>query len=101
MLLRRPGRKLHRQWQWRDLAQLDFGSFRLDYPTSLTSLSLDRFAVRYQSLGANGRGSGTGFGTPPPSVPEPATWAMMLAGFGATGFAMRRTRRKNLLAQIA
>jgi hypothetical protein len=38
---------------------------------------------------------------PPPSVPEPATWAMMLAGFGATGFAMRRTRRKNLLAQIA
>lgn len=38
---------------------------------------------------------------PPPSVPEPATWAMMLAGFGATGFALRRTRRKNLLAQIA
>ena len=38
---------------------------------------------------------------PPPSVPEPATWAMMLSGFGATGFAMRRTRRKNLLAQIA
>jgi len=37
---------------------------------------------------------------PPPSVPEPATWAMMLAGFGATGFAMRRTRRK-LIAQIA
>jgi len=38
---------------------------------------------------------------PPPGVPEPATWAMMLAGFGVTGFAMRRTRRKNLLAQIA
>jgi len=38
---------------------------------------------------------------PPPSVPEPTTWAMMLAGFGATGFAMRRNRRKNLLAQIA
>lgn len=27
-----------------------------------------------------------------PSVPEPATWAMMLLGFGAVGFAMRRTR---------
>lgn len=38
---------------------------------------------------------------PPPTVPEPATWAMMLAGFGATGFAIRRTRRRNLLAQIA
>jgi PEP-CTERM motif len=38
---------------------------------------------------------------PPPGVPEPATWAMMLMGFGATGFAMRRSRRKALLAQIA
>jgi len=27
-----------------------------------------------------------------PSVPEPATWAMMLIGFGATGVAMRRSR---------
>ena len=27
------------------------------------------------------------------SVPEPATWAMMIAGFGAIGFAMRRGRR--------
>ena len=35
-------------------------------------------------------------------VPEPATWALMLLGFGATGFAMRRTRRrKALLAQLA
>ena len=28
-----------------------------------------------------------------PAVPEPATWAMMIAGFGAVGFAMRRARR--------
>lgn len=27
------------------------------------------------------------------AVPEPATWAMMLAGFGAVGFAMRRRRQ--------
>ncbi|MCU1294163.1 MAG: sorting protein, partial [Bryobacterales bacterium] len=26
----------------------------------------------------------------PSAVPEPATWAMMLAGFGAIGFSMRR-----------
>ncbi|GAA3893174.1 hypothetical protein GCM10022276_10460 [Sphingomonas limnosediminicola] len=29
---------------------------------------------------------------PPPAVPEPATWAMMLLGFGAVGFSMRRGR---------
>ena len=34
------------------------------------------------------------------AVPEPATWAMMLIGFGAVGFAMRR-RQKPVLAQLA
>jgi hypothetical protein len=35
-------------------------------------------------------------------VPEPATWAMMLAGFGAVGFAMRRSRSlRPALAQAA
>lgn len=34
------------------------------------------------------------------AVPEPATWAMMLVGFGAMGFAMRR-RRARQVAEIA
>jgi hypothetical protein len=34
-------------------------------------------------------------------VPEPATWAMMILGFGAIGFSMRKTRRKTALAQLA
>lgn len=29
-----------------------------------------------------------------PSVPEPATWAMMLLGFGAIGVSIRRSRKK-------
>jgi hypothetical protein len=33
-------------------------------------------------------------------VPEPATWAMMLLGFGAMGMVIRR-RRKPVLAQLA
>jgi hypothetical protein len=33
-------------------------------------------------------------------VPEPATWAMMLVGFGAVGYAMRR-RRRGLITQLA
>lgn len=34
------------------------------------------------------------FSTPPtvPGVPEPAAWAMLIAGFGLTGAAMRRRR---------
>ena len=34
------------------------------------------------------------------AVPEPATWGMMLLGFGAVGFAMRR-RRYRLIATAA
>jgi hypothetical protein len=34
-------------------------------------------------------------------VPEPATWALMLLGFGGIGFAMRRGRRNLALPQIA
>lgn len=39
--------------------------------------------------------------TPPGVVPEPATWAMMLMGFGAAGYAIRRRRRSASLPQLA
>jgi hypothetical protein len=40
-------------------------------------------------------------GTTPP-VPEPATWAMMLLGFGGIGMTMRRKQRRNgALMQVA
>ena len=43
-----------------------------------------------------------GIGVSPPAVPEPSTWAMMLMGFGAAGYSMRRRRRQNVeLAQLA
>jgi PEP-CTERM motif len=35
------------------------------------------------------------------SVPEPSTWAMMLLGFGAAGFAVRRARKNQALLQAA
>ena len=47
---------------------------------------------------SNGSYSGT-FNVINP-VPEPATWAMMLLGFGAMGMVIRR-RRKPVLAQVA
>nr|WP_310522880.1 PEPxxWA-CTERM sorting domain-containing protein [Polymorphobacter sp.] len=36
---------------------------------------------------------------PPPGVPEPASWALMIAGFGAVGGLLRR-RRHNPLATV-
>ena len=36
-----------------------------------------------------------------PAVPEPATWAMMLLGFGAMGVSMRRKRRSAPISRIA
>ncbi len=35
------------------------------------------------------------------AIPEPGTWMMMLFGFGAVGFSIRRQRRSNMLPQIA
>ncbi len=35
------------------------------------------------------------------AVPEPATWAMMLVGFGAMGVSLRRRRKPTALAQLA
>jgi len=42
-------------------------------------------------------------GSVPAPIPEPATWAMMLLGFGGIGFALRRGRRRSkpTLMQIA
>jgi hypothetical protein len=74
------------------------GTFSLQYDSTLTSLILGQFGVRYQSTGLDGKGSGTGTEVPP--VPEPATWAMMLVGLGAVGYALRR-RRKSFMPQVA
>jgi hypothetical protein len=35
------------------------------------------------------------------AVPEPSTWAMMLLGFAATGFALRRARKTRAIPQLA
>jgi PEP-CTERM motif len=60
------------------------GSHTLEFDFSPYGLiSVDSFSL--ESVGAGG-------------VPEPATWAMFLIGFGATGFVLRRAKRSAVTA---
>ena len=83
------------------IGQSTTGRFTLNFGSAnLSTLKLDNFMVRYQAINAPGitQGSGTGVVT---AVPEPGTWALMLLGFGAIGFSMRRRRRVSSLLQMA
>lgn len=55
------------------------------------------------NLGNGGKGASNAqlYSTGTPAVPEPATWAMMLLGFGGIGMTMRRRRRNTALMQVA
>jgi PEP-CTERM motif len=70
---------------------------------SLVGLFLEAGSYTFHLSGTRGAESsfsGTLNYAAAPAVPEPATWAMMLLGFGAVGWQMRR-RRAPLLAQAA
>lgn len=66
------------------------GTFVLKFANAVNSLKLDNFVVRYQSIEGSQFGD-SGVGTAA-VVPEPASWAMLIAGFGLAGAAMRRKR---------
>lgn len=77
------------------------GTLVLEVASLDSLLTLSDFTVRYQAITGPEGTPGSAIGQEVP-VPEPATWAMMLLGFGATGYSMRRTRRRKvLLEQIA
>lgn len=82
------------------------GNMSSPYSTSLNSAGLYGNAWLIGAGNPNPDRNDDGFKlssivvNPAPAVPEPATWAMMLMGFGAAGYSMRR-RRKPQFAQIA
>lgn len=82
------------------IGQNTSGSFSLTFAGSPFNITLTDFVVRYQSLAGSGRAT-SGVGIPVESVPEPTTWAMMLIGFGAMGYSIRRRRRSQNMPQVA
>ena len=75
------------------------GGFTLNF-TGSAPFTLNAFVDRYASIAALNNQSGEGHPFVP-AVPEPATWTMMLLGFGGIGMAMRRGRKDGRLLQIA
>ena len=79
-----------------DLATLFYDDGQGGLPTALTSFFPDG------SLDAPGQYDGLNSefllveGTPVAAVPEPASWALMMLGFGAVGFAVGRRRTRGL-----
>jgi hypothetical protein len=59
------------------------------FPLTITGWTFENSGAAITVPGANG------------GVPEPATWAMMIMGFGAMGAAMRRTRATTLRVRYA
>ncbi len=67
------------------------------------TITTAKSATYLENVGPNGFDwSDTGFTlatfAPTSAVPEPATWAMMIAGFGVVGGAVRRRRPAALAA---
>lgn len=74
----------------------------IDGSGAANGLPLNRFDTSFFGGFGNENTSKRLFGTlaitPVNSVPEPITWVMMLIGFGAVGFALRR--RQNIASRI-
>ena len=67
---------------------------------SIFSGQLNNITVTGLSRGLGSYGGNLTF-IPAAAVPEPGTWALMLIGFGAVGFSMRRRRRITATLQAA
>lgn len=70
------------------------GTLTLNFTLAQSAIDFSNLYVRYQSIAAPGLTSDSAVGVPVTAVPEPGTWALMIAGFGLMGAALRS--RKSL-----
>ncbi len=81
--------------------------FASEYWSDFTHVDLNDFAAGRVTDGVNGQLTGVPetiyvrFNNFAGAVPEPATWAFMIFGFGAIGGAMRRQRKTNVKVSYA
>ncbi len=81
--------------------------FASEYWSDFTHVDLNDFAAGRVTDGVNGQLTGVPetiyvrFNNFAGAVPEPATWAFMIFGFGAIGGAMRRQRKANVKVSYA
>lgn len=81
--------------------------FASEYWSDFTHVDLNDFAAGRVTDGVNGQLTGVPetiyvrFSNFSGAVPEPATWAFMIFGFGAVGGAMRRQRKANVKVSYA
>jgi len=79
---------------------IDYGGLGFEaggVPINLIGIDLNNYDWFQADSSGNG-GSGDGVLALSVSVPEPATWALMLAGFGGLGAVLRRRRANAMLA---
>jgi hypothetical protein len=77
-----------------DITKTAGGAFEVAFINNVPIIAgqLNRLVVNGVSRGNGAYGGQATFTPVNSAVPEPATWAMMIMGFGVVGYAMRRRR---------
>lgn len=83
------------------ISAIGAGSLAAISNVPIFSGNVNTLSVNYSATGNASYGGNLTFVPNVPGVPEPMTWALMLLGFGAVGFALRRRRDQTARVRYA